>query len=156
MVPGLPRRTRTPCLRYGAGLRAGSEKARCLAGVRRLGRAARLFGEIRQICGDQGDPCLHDFRKGRCVSSNDYPPLALGGATQINRGGIENAFSAGLQAGGQIYSRRLLEQLDKNPYFVRVPAGSTFYLYVTQTIDLGKATVGLSTSFAPSSSPKEP
>jgi Bacterial conjugation TrbI-like protein len=80
----------------------------------------------------------------------------LGGATQINSGGIENAFSAGLQAGGEIYSKRLLEQLDKNPYFVRVPAGSTFYLYVTQTIDLGKATVGLSTSLAPSSSPKEP
>ena len=80
----------------------------------------------------------------------------LGGATQINSGGIENAFSAGLQAGGEIYSKRLLEQLDKNPYFVRVPAGSTFYLYVTQTIDLGRATVGLSTSFAASSSPKEP
>ena len=80
----------------------------------------------------------------------------LGGATQINSGGIENAFSAGLQAGGEIYSKRLLEQLDKNPYFVRVPAGSTFYLYVTQTIDLGRASVGLSSSFAPSSSPKEP
>ena len=80
----------------------------------------------------------------------------LGGATQINSGGIENAFSAGLQAGGEIYSKRLLEQLEKNPYFVRVPAGSTFYLYVTQTIDLGRASVGLSSSFAPSSSPKEP
>ena len=80
----------------------------------------------------------------------------LGGATQINSGKIENAFSAGLQAGGEIYSKRLLEQLEKNPYFVRVPAGSTFYLYVTQTIDLGRASVGLSSSFAPSSSPKEP
>ena len=39
----------------------------------------------------------------------------LGGATQINSGGIESAFSAGLQAGGQIYSKRLLEQLDKEP-----------------------------------------
>jgi hypothetical protein len=37
----------------------------------------------------------------------------LGGATQINTGGIESAFSAGLQAGGQIYSKRLLEQLEK-------------------------------------------
>jgi hypothetical protein len=80
----------------------------------------------------------------------------LGGATHINGGGIENAFSAGLQAGGQIYSKRLLEQLDKNPYFVRVPAGATFYLHVTQTIDLGKASVGFSASFVPSSNPKEP
>jgi Bacterial conjugation TrbI-like protein len=80
----------------------------------------------------------------------------LGGATQINSGGIETAFSAGLQTGGQIYSKRLLEQLDKNPYFVRVPAGATFYLYITQTIDLGKASVGLSTSLAPSISPRQP
>ena len=80
----------------------------------------------------------------------------LGGATQINSGGIESAFSAGLQAGGQIYSKRLLEQLDKNPFYVRVPAGATFYLYITQTVDLGKATVGLSASLAPSSSPKQP
>jgi hypothetical protein len=34
----------------------------------------------------------------------------LGGATQINSGGIESAFSAGLQAGGQIYQASL-EQL---------------------------------------------
>jgi Bacterial conjugation TrbI-like protein len=78
----------------------------------------------------------------------------LGGATQINSGGIESAFSAGLQAGGQIYSKHLLEQLEKSPFYVRVPAGATFYLYITQTVDLGKATVGL--SLAPSSSPKQP
>ena len=78
----------------------------------------------------------------------------LGGATQINSGGIENAFSAGLQAGGQLYSKRLLEQLDKNPFYVRVPAGATFYLYITQTSDLAKATVGLSASLQPSSNPK--
>jgi hypothetical protein len=80
----------------------------------------------------------------------------LGGATQINSGGMENAFSAGLQAGGQIYSKRLLEQLEKNPFYVRVPAGATFYLYITQTVDLGKATLGLSASLSPSSSPQQP
>jgi Bacterial conjugation TrbI-like protein len=70
----------------------------------------------------------------------------LGGATQLNNGGIESAFSTGLQAGGEMYSKRLLERLDKDPFYVRVPAGTTFYLYVTQTVDLGKATVGLSAS----------
>jgi hypothetical protein len=80
----------------------------------------------------------------------------LGGATQLNTGGIESAFSAGLQAGGQLYSRRLLEQLDKDPFYVRVPAGTTFYLYVTQTVDLGKATVGLSASIPPASNPPHP
>jgi hypothetical protein len=80
----------------------------------------------------------------------------LGGATQLNNGGIESAFSAGLQAGGQLYSQRLLEQLDKDPFYVRVPAGTTFYLYVTQTVDLGKATVGLSASVPPPSNPSHP
>ena len=70
----------------------------------------------------------------------------LGGATQLNNGGIDSAFSAGLQAGGQLHSTRLLERLDKDPFYVRVPAGTTFYLYVTQTVDLGKATIGLSAS----------
>jgi Bacterial conjugation TrbI-like protein len=78
----------------------------------------------------------------------------LGGATQINSGGIENAFSAGLQTGGQLYSKRLLEQLDKNPFYVRVPAGVTFYLYITETVDLAKATVGLSASLQTSHDPK--
>jgi hypothetical protein len=79
----------------------------------------------------------------------------LGGATQINTGGIENAFSAGLQTGGQLYSKRLLEQLDKNPFYVRVPAGTTFYLYITETVDLAKAIVGLSASLKPSNEPKQ-
>jgi hypothetical protein len=78
----------------------------------------------------------------------------LGGATQIDSGGIENAFSAGLQTGGQLYSKRLLEQLDKNPFYVRVPAGVTFYLYITETVDLAKATVGLSASLQTSHDPK--
>ena len=80
----------------------------------------------------------------------------LGGATQLNNGGIDSAFSAGLQAGGQLYSKRLLERLDKDPFYVRVPAGTTFYLYVTQTVDLGKATVGLSASIPPPTNPTHP
>ena len=80
----------------------------------------------------------------------------LRGATRLNNGGIDAAFSAGLQAGGQLYSRRLLEQLDKDPFYVRVPAGTTFYLYVTQTLDLGKATVGLSASIPPPNRPTHP
>jgi hypothetical protein len=33
--------------------------------------------------------------------------------------------------------------MQKNPYYVRVPAGTLFYLYVTQTVDLNKAARGL-------------
>jgi hypothetical protein len=80
----------------------------------------------------------------------------FGGATQLNNGGFESAFSAGLQAGGQMYSKRLLERLDKDPFYVRVPAGTAFYLYVTQTVDLDKATIGLSASIPPPNNPTQP
>ena len=84
-----------------------------------------------------------DFRGSGRVLETTTLISPLGGATQLNNGGIDSASSAGLQAGGQLYSKRLLERLDKDPFYVRVPAGTTFYLYVTQTVDLGKATVGL-------------
>jgi hypothetical protein len=79
----------------------------------------------------------------------------FGGATKLSSGGMESAFAAGLQAGGELYSKRLLERLDKDPFYVRVSAGSTFYLYVTQTVDLGKATIGLSVSIAPPDGPTQ-
>ena len=76
-------------------------------------------------------------------TTNLISPLT-GGATQIQNGGYTDAISAGIQAGGQIYAQRLLEGLQKDPYYVRVPAGTLFYLYVTQTVDTAKATTGLS------------
>ncbi len=75
--------------------------------------------------------------------TNIISPLT-GGVTQVQGGGYQDAIAAGIQAGGQIYSQRLLENLDKEPYYVRVPAGTLFYLYVTQTVDLEKAASGLS------------
>ncbi len=69
-----------------------------------------------------------------------------GGAAQIQNGGFTDAISAGIQAGGKITSQRLLESLQKDPSFVRIPAGRLFYLYVTQTVDLEKATAGLSSN----------
>jgi hypothetical protein len=74
-----------------------------------------------------------------------------GGTTQIQNGGFTDAISAGIQAGGKIYSQRLLENLQKDPSFVRIPAGTLFYLYVTQTVDLEKATAGLSSSLTSTS-----
>lgn len=71
---------------------------------------------------------------------NAISPLT-GGITQVQSGGLTDAFSAGVSAGAQVYSERLLDRLDKDPFFVRVPAGTTFYLYVTQSVDLRQAAV---------------
>ncbi len=76
--------------------------------------------------------------------TNLISPLT-GGVTQVQQGGYQDAVAAGIQAGGQIYSQRLLEGLKNDPYYVRVPAGTTFYLYVSQTVDLAKARLSAAT-----------
>ncbi len=76
--------------------------------------------------------------------TNIISPLT-GGVTQVQQGGYQDAIAAGIQAGGQIYSERLLEGLKNDPYYVRVPAGTTFYLYVAQTVDLAKARISSTT-----------
>ena len=76
--------------------------------------------------------------------TNIISPLT-GGVTQVQNGGYQDAVAAGIQAGGQIYSQRLLEGLKNDPYYVRVPAGTTFYLYVSQTVDLAKARISAAT-----------
>ena len=75
--------------------------------------------------------------------TNIISPLT-GGVTQVQNGGYQEAIAAGIQAGGQIYSQRLLDGLEKEPYYVRVPAGTLFYLYITQTVSLAHTTTGLS------------
>ncbi|MFZ4388003.1 MAG: TrbI/VirB10 family protein [Chthoniobacterales bacterium] len=82
---------------------------------------------------------------------NLVSPLT-GGVTQVQSGGFTDALSAGMQAGGKLYAQRLLDGLQKDPYFVRVPAGTLFYLYVNQTLDLNKAARGLSSTSSSSSS----
>lgn len=76
--------------------------------------------------------------------TNIISPLT-GGVTQVQQGGYQDAIAAGIQAGGQIYSERLLEGLKNDPYYVRVPAGTTFYLYVAQTVDLAEARISSTT-----------
>ena len=64
----------------------------------------------------------------------------------------KNQVTVGLAKGGQevadLYAKRMLDAITRDGVFVRVPAGTTFYLYVQQTIDKAHAragaTIGLS------------
>ncbi len=40
------------------------------------------------------------------------------------------------------YAAQILDSINRDGVFVRVPAGKQFYVYVTQTLDVGKATIG--------------
>ena len=65
------------------------------------------------------------------------------GYTQTSSGGtVKDALSEGMQNAAQMYAKKMLETISKDGSFVRCPAGTQFYLYVTQTIDMADAMVG--------------
>ena len=54
----------------------------------------------------------------------------------------KNAALAGSSAVLNQYAQQILDSIKRDGFYVRVPAGKQFYLYVTQTIDLDKAQRG--------------
>jgi hypothetical protein len=110
------------------------------AGLRGYMVQADKFGEAKAMLAAMISAAAGAFPQ----TTNLISPLT-GTTTQIQNGGFQDAFATGIQAGGQLYSKRLLDQLDKEPYYVRVPAGTLFYLYVTQTVDLENLSVATST-----------
>jgi hypothetical protein len=64
------------------------------------------------------------------------------GVTQVTSGSARNA---GLQGTADVlnaYARQIQETIARDGFYVRVPAGKQFYLYVTQTIDQVQGTRG--------------
>ena len=60
----------------------------------------------------------------------------------INSPTLNNAPFAGAQADLQTYAQQILDSIQKNGFYVRVPSGKQFYLYVLQTIDRADASLG--------------
>jgi hypothetical protein len=67
-----------------------------------------------------------------------------------------NAVIQGTTAVINEYARQILETIQRDGFYVRVPAGKQFYLYVTQTIDRGKANIAGSRLELTHSNEKEP
>ncbi|HUA66414.1 MAG TPA: TrbI/VirB10 family protein, partial [Alphaproteobacteria bacterium] len=60
----------------------------------------------------------------------------------INSPTLNNAPFAGAQAVLQTYAQQILDSIQKNGFYVRVPSGKQFYLYVLQTIDRADVSFG--------------
>ena len=60
----------------------------------------------------------------------------------VNSPTLNNAPFAGAQAVLQIYAQQILNSIQKDGFYVRVPSGKQFYLYVLQTIDAAEASLG--------------
>ncbi len=63
--------------------------------------------------------------------------------TQQNNG-LQQAVAQGAENAGNSYAQQILDSIKRDGIFVRVPAGTDFYLYVTQTIDASQARIGAS------------
>ena len=55
---------------------------------------------------------------------------------------LQNAPLVGAQQVLNTYAKQILETIQRDGFYVRVPAGKQFYLYVTQTLDRSKAIIG--------------
>jgi hypothetical protein len=64
------------------------------------------------------------------------------GVTQIAAGTGRNAAMQGTADVLNVYARQIQEAIARDGFFVRVPAGKQFYLYVTETIDQAEGTRG--------------
>ena len=66
----------------------------------------------------------------------------LGGLAQVPVASGRNAALQGTADVLNTYARQIQEAIARDGFFVRVPAGKQFYLYVTETIDQAKGTRG--------------
>ena len=60
----------------------------------------------------------------------------------VNSPTLNNAPFAGAQAVLQTYAQQIFDSIQKDGFYVRVPSGKQFYLYVLQTIDDADASLG--------------
>lgn len=67
------------------------------------------------------------------------------GNTQVaTTGSAEAVLGESVQAAGRVYAQQIMQSIQRDGWFVRCKAGSTFYLYTMQTIDLANAHIGSS------------
>jgi Bacterial conjugation TrbI-like protein len=98
--------------------------------------------------------------RGRVIKSDDLAEIKLFAATflsgaanaltekeqtvlgTLDRPSLNNAPFKGAQQVLAAYAQRIYEAIQRDGFYVRVPSGKQFYLYVLQTIDRADARVG--------------
>jgi len=63
------------------------------------------------------------------------------GSTTTYDGNVKTAIALGVQRTAELYAQRMLRKIADDAIYVRAPAGTPFYLYVTQPLDLSKASI---------------
>ena len=97
--------------------------------------------------------------KGRVIASDDLQELKIMASAALSgfargtqdrtytpfgstiTGSLSNGAREGVAEVFDMYAHRTLRDIEQNGYFVRVPAGKEFYVYVAGAVDPGKAQV---------------
>jgi len=79
------------------------------------------------------------FLSGAAGALTEKQPTLFG---PINSPSLNNAPLAGAQDVLKTYAQRIYDSIQKDGFYVRIPSGKQFYLYVLQTIDRADATLG--------------
>lgn len=97
--------------------------------------------------------------KGHMMASDDYQELKLMAAAALSgfargtqdrsqtalgstiTGSVSNGVREGAGEVFDMYAKRTLKDIEQNGYFVRVPAGKEFYVYVLESVDPHKASI---------------
>lgn len=98
--------------------------------------------------------------RGQLLKSDDYTEIKLfvasflsgaaGAFTERERtmlgsqatATVGNAGLGGIQQVLNTYAKQIMDTIEREGFYVRVPAGKQFYLYVTETMDASNASVG--------------
>jgi len=83
---------------------------------------------------------LSEFSKG--LQETRAVGTILGDVTRAPIASVKNGLLSGSSTVLERFTEQILNEIKEHGYYVRVPAGSQFYLYVTQTLDLKAAQRG--------------
>ncbi|MDR1146889.1 MAG: TrbI/VirB10 family protein [Verrucomicrobiales bacterium] len=67
-----------------------------------------------------------------------------GGSETTYDGSLKSGAAQGFSKAAELLAQSMLDEIRKNSAYVRVPAGTMFYVYVTQTLDVADARIGAS------------
>ena len=78
---------------------------------------------------------------GQGMYKSNIVGMAGGAATIASGGTWTDSLGKGLEGSADLYADMMLSKIIQDGFFVRCPAGTTFYLYIEQTIDMRKAEI---------------
>jgi hypothetical protein len=116
----------------GWGLTDGS------AGLRGQEIRTDNLAEIKMLLAQFGAGFAQSFAESGLQSAI----TANGTVITSQNNGFQQASAQGAQNAANLYAQQIADTVKREGIFIRVPAGTDFYLYITQTIDAGQARVG--------------